>query len=188
MAGSSIGFFGCTAVTGEPTFIPFIHKGMRGFSNLGKGIKGSAPKWLQNDSHTFREVDQQRFSIINAWNTNYKPQLASSKLHRIIGPFRAVTNSGDILSRKYYSCGGPCQTPQNIPNLHGLSQRFGSVQKNCDKSLVPAAACNVKYVYDSSVYLTYLKQKAIALNYNDLTYGGNDYHSGQSAYRAVRRY
>jgi hypothetical protein len=53
---------------------------------------------------------------------------------------------------------------------------------------IPAAACNVKYVYDSSDYTTYLKQKAINKNYNDLSYGGNDSSGSQSAYRAARRY
>jgi len=182
MAGQSVSLYGST---GAP---PVVKIGMPGYSRLGKGMKGFAPHWQQNDVHTFRDVEQQRFSIVNAWNTVYQAQLVASKLHRIIGPFRAVTNSGDILSRKYYSCGGPCQTPQAIPNIHGLTQRFGSIQKNCDKSLVPAAACNVKYVYDSSDYATYLKQRAIANNYNDLTYGGDDYHSGQVAYRAIRRY
>jgi hypothetical protein len=182
MAGLSVSLYGST---GSP---PYLRIGMPGYSRLGKGMKGSAPQWQQNDLHTFRDVEQQRFSIINAWNTVYQEQLIASRLHRIITPFRAVTNSGDVLSRKYYSCGGPCQTPQAIPNVYGLSQRFGAIQKNCDKTFVPAAACNVKYVYDSSDYSTYLKQKSILKNYNDLTYGGNDYHSGQSAYKAIRRY
>lgn len=182
MAGLSVNLYGST---GSP---PIVRIGMPGYSRLGKGLKGSAPQWQQNDVHTFQDVEQQRFSIVNAWNTQYKGQLIASKLHRIITPFRAVTNSGDILSRKYYSCGGPCQTFQSIPGVYGLSQRFGAIQYNCDKTLVPAAACNVKYVYDSSDYSTYLKQKAIVNNYNDLTYGGDDYHSGQVAYKAIRRY
>ena len=53
---------------------------------------------------------------------------------------------------------------------------------------IPAAACNVKYVYDSSDYTTYLKQRAVNKNYNDLSYGGDDSNSSQSAQRAIRRY
>ena len=53
---------------------------------------------------------------------------------------------------------------------------------------IPAAACNVKFVYDSSDYVTYLKQKAVNKNYNDLTYGGDQSKSSQSAIRAIRRY
>jgi hypothetical protein len=33
-----------------------------------------------------------------------------------------------------------------------------------------------------------LKQRAVAKNYNDLSYGGDAYKSGQSAWRAIRRY
>ena len=107
-------------------------------------------------------------------------------------------NAGDILSRLNYSCGGTCQTFQSRPGLRGLKQRFGSVQGSCIPSAVysniqlndkiPAAACNVKFVYDSSDYTTYLKQKAINKNYNDLSYGGNDFSTSQSAVRASRRY
>jgi hypothetical protein len=53
---------------------------------------------------------------------------------------------------------------------------------------IPAAACNVKYVYDSSDYTTYLKQRAVVKNYNDLTFGGDQSNGSQSAQRAIRRY
>ena len=47
---------------------------------------------------------------------------------------------------------------------------------------------NGKYVYDSSDYITYLKQKAVNKNYNDLSNGGDDFKASQSAQRAIRRY
>ena len=103
-----------------------------------------------------------------------------------------------MLSRENYSCGGTCQSFQSRPGLKGLRQRFGSVQDTCVPSAaynslqlitnIPAAACNVKYVYDSSDYVTYLKQKAMNKNYNDRTYGGDDYNTSQSAIRHIRRY
>ncbi len=75
---------------------------------------------------------------------------------------------------------------------------FGSISVSCVPSAtynslqllanIPAAACNVKYVYDSSDYTTYLKQRAVVKNYNDLTYGGDDYKASQSAWKAIRRY
>jgi hypothetical protein len=113
-------------------------------------------------------------------------------------PFRAVNNAGDLLSRENYSCGGTCQTFQSRPGLRGLRGHFGAIQNTCVPSAVyssiqlladvPAAACNVKYVYDSSDYIKYLKQKAVNKNYNDLTYGGDQYKTSQSAQRAIRRY
>jgi hypothetical protein len=53
---------------------------------------------------------------------------------------------------------------------------------------IPSATCNVKYVYDSSDYVTYLKQKAVNKNYNDYTFGGDQSNASQSAQRAIRRF
>ena len=162
---------------------------------LGGGLRGIMPQPIvdHDNSDNFART---RFTLRDAWNTTRTTGSGYPK--RIITPFRAVNNAGDLLSRANYSCGGSCQTPQSRPGLRGLSQRFGSVQASCMPSAVynslqlinniPAAACNVKYVYDSSDYTTYLKQKAFVKNYNDLTYGGDDSKSSQSALRAIRRY
>ena len=165
----------------------------------GGAIQGWMPQTTQNVDKRYVEYEQIRFTLKEAWNTTYPSQLRRNNLKRpITTPFRAVNNAGDLLSRENYSCGGTCQTFQSRPGLKGLRQRFGSIQSGCMPSAVynnlqmidniPAAACNVKYVYDSSDYIKYLKQTAINKNYNDLTYGGDDNKSGQSAIRAIRRY
>jgi hypothetical protein len=102
-----------------------------------------------------------RFQLRQAWNTSYRGQL--NGLQRIATPFRAVNNAGDLLCRQNYVCGGSSQQ-QSRPGLKGL--RFGSILSNCDGTGVPAAACNGKYVYDSSNYVTYLKQVAMQKDYN----------------------
>lgn len=167
---------------------PIIMMGLPGYSRLGGGLKGFIPQAVQTTDQNYVDVEQQRFQTVQAWNTTYPAQLKESKLNRVITPFRAVTNSGDILSRKNYSCGGPCQTFQSRPNLKGLKGRFGAIQNGCDGTSVPAAACNTKYVYDSSDYSKYLKQKAIVKTYNDLSFGGDNSSASQSAWRAIRRY
>lgn len=149
-------------------------------------IRGGMPPSLQTTDTT--TIAQNRFSLRQAWNTTYIDILLNADKPRIATPFRAVNNAGDLLCRKYYSCGGPCQTPQSIPGLYGLSSKFGSIQTLCDGTQVPPSSCNGKYVYDSSDYSTYLKQKAILSNYNKVTYGGDLYKAGQSAFRAIRRY
>jgi len=165
----------------------------------GGAIKGYMPQQNQTVDKNFREFENIRFTLKQAWNTNYNRQLRQSKIKKsITTPFRAVNNAGDLLSRLNYSCGGTCQTFQSRPGLHGLKQSFGSVQSTCIPSAIysnlqlndriPASACNVKYVYDSSDYTTYLKQKAIVKNYNDLSYGGDNYNASQSAMRAIKRY
>ena len=167
-------------------------------NNSQTAIKGFIPQSIQTTNKQYREFEHIRFTLKNAWNTNYKRQLQGENLKKsITTPYRAVNNAGDLLSRKNYSCGGTCQSVQSRPNVRGIKGHLGSVQNSCRPSDwynslqmlrdVPASACNVKFVYDSSDYVTYLKQKAILSNYNDLTYGGNSSSTSQSAMRAIRR-
>jgi hypothetical protein len=157
------------------------------------------PQTTQNVDKRYPEYEQIRFTLKNAWNTTYPSQLKRNNLTKTITtPFRAVNNAGDLLSRENFSCGGSCQTPQSRPGLRGLRLRFGATSISCTPSAaynslqlntnIPSATCNVKYVYDSSDYVSYLKQRAVAKNYNDLSYGGDEYKSSQSAWRAIRRY
>ena len=167
--------------------------------NSGGAINGYMPQSTLNTDKRYPEFEHIRFTLKNAWNTTYPSQLRRDNLKQpITTPFRAVNNAGDLLSRLNYSCGGTCQTPQSRPGLKGLRSHFGAVQDTCVPSAaynnlqllnnIPAAACNVKYVYDSSDYVTYLKQKAVNKNFNDLSYGGDQSNSSQSAIRAIRRY
>jgi hypothetical protein len=168
-------------------------------NSSGGAIRGWMPQASYNTDKRYKEYEQIRFTLKNAWNTSYIRQLRNDGLKRsITTPFRAVNNAGDLLSRNNYSCGGTCQSFQSRPNMKGLKSHFGSVSLSCTPSSsyntlqllsnIPAAACNVKYVYDSSDYITYLKQKAVLKNYNDLTNGGDDSNASQSALRAIRRY
>jgi len=152
---------------------------------LGGGFKGIMP--IPTEKHeNDDEFAQIRFTLKNSWNTNYISQLNGKKAAN--SPYRIVNNAGDLLSRENYSCGGPCQTFQSRPGLHGLRTHFGAIQDLCDGTKVPPASCNVKYVADSSDYIRFRKNQAINRNYNDRSFGGDDYSSSQSAYRAVRRY
>ena len=165
----------------------------------GGAIQGWMPQTTQLTDKRYPEYEHIRLILKDAWNTRYRRQLSRNNLKQsITTPFRAVNNAGDLLSRENYSCGGSCQSFQSRPGLRGLRTRFGSVSVACTPSAaynsiqlinnVPAAACNVKYVYDSSDYITYLKQRAVNKNYNDFSNGGDDYKGSQSAQRAIRRY
>lgn len=173
-------------------------------SRLGGGLPGFIPQQLQDSDNT-NDFPQTRFILKEAWNTNYlrakipttivpgKP--LSGVPARAVTPFRAVSNSGDVLSRQNYSCGGPSQTFQSRPGMHGLKIRFGHTSKSCytsdaypSEAAIPSATCNVRYVYDSSDYSRYLKERAINKNYNNKSNGGNEYAASQSALRAIRRY
>lgn len=165
----------------------------------GGAINGWMPQQTQTVDKRYPEFEQIRFTLKNAWNTTYPSQLKRDNIKKsMITPFRAVNNAGDLLCRDNYSCGGSCQTPQNRPGLYGLKQRFGSISKTCIPSAyynslqlladVPSGSCNVKYVYDSSDYIRYLKQKAVLQNFNDLSYGGDQSNASQVSWKAVRRY
>lgn len=167
--------------------------------NSGGAINGYMPQTTQLTDKRYPEYEQIRFTLKNAWNTTYPSQLRRNGLTKsITTPFRAVNNAGDLLSRENFACGGSCQSFQSRPGLRGLKVRFGATSISCTPSAaynslqlitnVPSATCNVKYVYDSSDYITYLKQKAVNKNYNDLTNGGDQSNASQSAIRAIRRY
>jgi len=167
--------------------------------NSGGAINGYMPQTTQNVDKRYPEFEQIRFTLKNAWNTTYPSQLRRNNLKKsITTPFRAVNNAGDLLSRENFACGGSCQSFQSRPNMRGLKVRFGATSISCTPSAaynslqlnrdIPSATCNVKYVYDSSDYVTYLKQRAVNKNYNDLSYGGDQSNTSQSAIRAIRRY
>lgn len=153
-------------------------------SSNGGGIKGVSVPHILNSVNN-NEFQQTRVILREAWNTSFINK--TPRQQRAIGPFRAVNNAGDLLSRQNYSCGGSTQSFQSRPNMFGLGRRFGAIISNCDNTGVPASACNTKFVYDSSDYTTYLKQRSINRNYNDKSQGGDDHFSSQSVLKAIRR-
>ena len=173
------------------SFSKFIFNPTTKGVNLGGGFQGYMPQAVittEKGSYGSNDFDTIRFTLREAWNTTKKS---------IITPFRAVTNSGDLMSRENYVCGGSCQSFQSRPGMYGLKQHFGSTSNSCTGTFystyqiapsIPSATCNVKYVYDGSDYTRYLKQKAMNKNYNDLTFGGDASNGSQSAVRAIKRY
>ena len=130
-------------------------------------IRGIMPIPTQTKDNS-SEFSQMRTMLRKGWNTRYKSQLG--QYAPAITPFRAVNNAGDLLGRVGYSCGA-INAVHSRAGLSGL--KLGGVHNNCDGTGVPAGACNAKYVYDSSNYTTYLKQKASSKNYNDSSFGKN---------------
>lgn len=156
-------------------------------SRLGGSINGFIPNAV-NTTDNYDEYARTRFYLREAYNTKYGTQKTIQGLQaRINTPFRLANNAGDPLSRKYYSCGG---TPAQIkrPQNNGLRGLYGNIQNLCDGTGIEPANCNIKFVYDSSDYIKYKKNNTMNKNYNDLSNGGNDYSSQQSALRRIRRF
>ena len=147
--------------------------------SLGGPFKGFSPK---QTIANYKDGEQAliRKQLRVAWNTKQ----ATGKVNgndRIITPFRAVTNSGDFLSRQNYVCGGP--NPSNLFR-GGIANRFGSMLSQCDGTGVAAQSGNGKFVPDSSDYTKFKKQMAMNTNYNDSSNGGYK----NSAYTSVMRH
>ena len=102
--------------------------------------------------------------IRSSWNNQYATGIVNGQ-KRAIGEFRAVTNTGDFLSRKDYAC--------SVPNGISTSRvawrsRIGNIMNKCDVSGIPCSNTNTKFVPDSSDYTRYKKQRTHQKNYSDV--------------------
>ena len=128
-----------------------------------------------------------RFKLREAWNGSAATGTVKN-LTVAATPFRAVNNSGDLLNRQYYTSGGSTQISSLRGGLTGWKTMAGAVQPHPDNTGIPSATCNVRYVYDSSDYITFKKLQATNRNYNNSSFGGNLNSGSQSAFRAAKRF
>ena len=138
---------------------------------LGGPYQGFSPKQTVLN-YKDGEQTSTRTILRRGWNTAFATGSFNNQ-QRVITPFRAVNNSGDFLARQNYKCGGPAGMSKSSVGWAGSIIFLGSKVDNCDDSGVPGASGNVKYVYDSSDYVTFRRQQAINRNYNDLKNGGD---------------
>lgn len=136
--------------------------------NLGGGFTGISPRQTVTNYKSSEQVAIRKI-LTKSWNTSYARGDVNGH-SRAIGPFRAVTNSGDFLSRKNYAC-GDMPNPTQANSVIWRS-RIGSIIKKCDGTNIPPSSTNVRFVPDSSDYITYKKQSAINQTYNDNSMGG----------------
>ena len=126
-------------------------------------INGISVKQTVNNNKDSQDVIARR-TIRSSWNNKYALGTVNGQ-KRAIGEFRAVTNTGDFLSRKNYVC--------DIPNGISSSRvawrsRLGNIINNCDGSGIPCSNTNTKFVPDSSEYIKYKRQRVHNKNYNDI--------------------
>jgi hypothetical protein len=115
-------------------------------------------------SHRDGELTSTRTKLRRAWNQENAVGVVNGH-NRVVTPFRAVNNLGDFLARKNYVCGGPNQVSSRKA---GKTGPIGSIISACDAKGVEGYSGNVKFVSDSSDYVTYKKQAAMNQNYNDI--------------------
>jgi hypothetical protein len=150
-------------------------------SVLGGPFNGYSPKQTITNYKDSNQVMIRRI-LRNSWNTQNAIGVINGK-NRVITPFRAVNNLGDFLARQNYVCGGPNQVNASKP---GWKSRIGSIISNCDGTGIPAGSGNMRFVSDSSDYITYKKQMAINKNYNDVKNGGDQSNGSYVALMRVR--
>ena len=151
-------------------------------NKLGGPFDGYSAKQTKSGFKSNEEVVSRKLTV-RAWNTQYATGTYNGQ-KAAVGPFRAVNNLGDFLSRKNYSCGGPNQINNKKP---GLSRVIGSIPQNCDTTGVPPSSTNVRFVADSSEYMRFKKQVAMNRNHNDLSNGGDQHNASYVPLMRVRR-
>jgi hypothetical protein len=164
-------------------------------SNLGGGFQGIAPRMIGGGSGKngsggmvgSSERAQDRFSLVQGWNGAAATGVING-YKRKIGAFRAVNNAGDFLSRQNYTSGGSNQVNNIRGGLTGYKILGGSVQARQDNTGIPSSTCNPRFVYDGSDYIQFKKLQAVNRNFNDYTFGGDDFSASQSAWRKVHRF
>lgn len=154
-------------------------------SDLGFGLKGFIPQQLiTTDASVYGPT---RLYLRESFDTSYLRQKTLQGVPaKINSPFRLVTNAGDKLSRQNYTCGG-YSNQGSRPQNRGLRRLWGSTQFNCDGTGVEAANCNTKYVYDSSDYTAYMRNRSYNKTYNLPTNGGNASNTSQTSIRHAKR-
>ena len=136
-------------------------------SKLGGGVPGKVEAGFGN-TLVGSDVAMNRKKLRKAFRTNkIKANGALTNKRSLAGPFRTAYNLGDPLGRKNFSC----------------SNGYG---KDCAKTVmgytpqqVPIQGSNSKFVADSSLFTQFKHLKAVNLNYNDLTGGGDQHNSSQ---------
>lgn len=152
-------------------------------SFLGGGVQGhSAKQTITNYKDS--EQTMNRRILRNSWNTPNATGTVNGQ-KRVVGPFRAINNLGDFLSRQNYVCGGSNQVNADKPGWKG---HIGSIISQCDNTGVAASVCNTRFVPDSSDYIRYKKQAAINQTYNDIGFGGDKHNGSYVRLMAVRRF
>ena len=163
-------------------------------SNLGGGLQGIAPTLIGGGAGTnggsgmvgSSERSIERFSLVQAWNGAAATGTING-YKRKIGAFRAVNNAGDFLSRQYYTSGGSNQVNNVRGGLTGYKILGGAIQPSRDATNIPSASCNPRFVYDGSDYIKFKKLQAMNRNFNDYSFGGDQFSASQTPWRRVRR-
>ena len=162
-------------------------------SYLGGTIHGKRSEVGFQSTLVGSDVAMKRKILRKAFKSNnIKTNTGESVGKSTIGPFRTSFHMGDVLSRKYQSCGGSNQvngTHVNRIKVGGsLSNQSCNIETNGVTPIqVPLGSGNGKIVPDSSLYTRFKNLESVNLTYNDSTVGGSDNNTVYVALNRVRK-
>ena len=140
-------------------------------SKLGGGAPGKVEAGYGN-TLVGSEVAMNRRKLRKAFRTNkVKSNGTITNQRSLAGPFRTAYNLGDPLGRRNFKCsngyGQDCTKAVVVNGVTYTPQQ------------VPIEGGNSKFVADSSLFTQFKHLKAINLNYNDFTGGGDQHNASQ---------
>ena len=164
------------SITSKTSNLPTV------MTDLGGPYQGYSPTQTINN---YKDSEQTMIRRIlrSSWNNKNTPADING-YGRVTTPYRAVTGLGDYLGRVNYVCGGSNQINRTFPGRQGP---IGSIISRCDDSGIDAKSGNVRFVSDTSDYITYKKQNAVNNLYNDLKFGGNESRAEYVPLMRIRR-
>jgi hypothetical protein len=166
-------------------------------SYLGGTVRGKRSEAGFQSTMVGSDVAMKRKILRKAFKSNQiKTNTGDSVGKSTIGPFRTAFHMGDVLSRKYQSCGGANQvngTHVTRINLGGsvpndsCNVETHTVTHSVTPQQVSLGSGNGKTVADSSLYTRFKNLESVNLNYNDSTFGGSDSNTVYTALNSVRK-
>jgi hypothetical protein len=162
-------------------------------SYLGGSVHGKRSEVGFQSTMVGSDVAMKRKILRKAFKSNnIKTNTGDAVGKSTIGPFRTSFHMGDVLSRKYQSCGGANQV--NGTHVNRVKLGGGISNQSCNNETngvtpiqVPLGSGNGKNVADSSLYTRFKHLESVNLTYNDSTFGGDDSNTTFTALNRVRK-
>jgi len=164
-------------------------------SNNVVGVKGFRAKGLANTTFSAenamkRKILRKAFSSVNVTKSD-----GTMVTRSMAGPFRTAFSQGDVLNRKYQSCGGANQVNDVTSGIMRLTMGGCVGNQDCGTPTlvgsmsvtpreVPLYSGNNKYVSDSSLFTRFKGLESVHRNYNDSSFGGD---ASNGSYEALMR-
>jgi hypothetical protein len=155
-------------------------------NNGGSGMEGASTR--ARDRNILRKAFGNHVFVVGSLAPLDIPRDSEGQSRWRTSPFRVAENAGDILGTVNMHPNMALPGGYNQINGIGPSQLHATKSANGVKKSNSGAAYsgNPKFVYDGSDYTRFKKLQAKNRNYNDKSFGGDDFHSTFVPLKRVR--